>query len=173
MSDLSGWYLISFLGEPYGWLVAGAVLVLIYFIIRKFLPEKRILLKAFLIIFIPSLLISLGIVQTLKVTLDTPRPCMPCTSYLGPPLCNAYCPMNAGFPSGHATAIFTVFTAFYLAFRKRVFLVLFVIPLLVSASRLMLGVHSLLDVAGGAFLGIIVTLLWKSEVLDKRKFFKK
>ena len=173
MADLFVWYLISFLGEPYGWLGAGAVLVLVYFIIRGFLPERRKLLKAFLIVFIPSLLISLGVVQVLKITLDISRPCMPCLNYLEPPLCNIYCPISAGFPSGHTTAIFTVFTAFYLAFRKRIFLVLFVIPLLVAASRLMLGVHSVLDVAGGAFLAIIVTLLWKSEVVDKQRLLKK
>jgi len=162
MPELFVWYLISFLGEPMGWLGAAAIMAAIYAVVRIFLPEKRKVLKAFLLIFIPSLLISLGITQVLKTTLDISRPCMPCLEYLQPPLCNIYCPMTAGFPSGHTAAIFTVFTAFYLVFRRRIFLPLVVIPLLVSASRIMLGVHSALDVVGGAFLAIIVTLLWNN-----------
>jgi membrane-associated phospholipid phosphatase len=52
-----------------------------------------------------------------------------------------------------------VFTSLYMAYRKRYLLPAFMIPTLISYSRIALGVHTWIDVLGGAFLGLIIPIL--------------
>jgi membrane-associated phospholipid phosphatase len=92
-----------------------------------------------------------------------PRPCTPCSSLgtgmfpLGTDLsaaCNPYCDTDSSFPSGHAGTIFAVFSSLCVAFRKRLVIPLFLIPILVAYSRVALGVHTFQDVLAGALLGL-------------------
>lgn len=146
---LNPWFLITLLGTPELWLgIAGGVGVF-YFIFRKNLGKRRKTLRGFAMVFVVSLLLTFGVVQGIKSTVNIPRPC-------GQE--NPYCEPDSSFPSGHAAAIF-VFFGPLLIFLKRMWLPLLVIPLLVAYSRVALGVHTLADVAAGGVLGVVIPLV--------------
>jgi membrane-associated phospholipid phosphatase len=102
------------------------------------------------------LLISFYINQQLKIFMDTPRPFI-----LDPTIARSQAAIDSAgggaFPSGHAQGATTFWglAAFY--FRKRWLWWLAVVTiLLVSVSRLYLGVHWLIDVFGGIIIGIAI-----------------
>lgn len=73
------------------------------------------------------------------------------------------------FPSGHAQTVFTLATALTILF-PRWGLPLFVMAILVAASRVMLTSHYLSDVFAGAAVGIIFTMVIK--IIFDRKNIK-
>ena len=165
MDILSAWYAVTLLGTPEYWAYASAGLFLVYFILRHFTPNNPIwkkhkpFLKGLLIILIPSLFIFLGSAFLLKTFWFVQRPCIICTGEGLPVGCNPYCLSDSSFPSGHAGTIFTAFASLYLATRRRAALALLPIPLLVSYSRMALGVHTLTDVLAGTLIGLSITIL--------------
>lgn len=82
------------------------------------------------------------------------------------------CGGTYGFVSSHAANSFAVCTFFWLIFKQRFpwIMALFVWPLLVSYSRIYLGVHYPLDVLGGAVTGAVLGYL---IFLGTRWFSKK
>ena len=69
-------------------------------------------------------------------------------------------PLRGGMPSGHAAVAFAIGTAItFLTENPLAMLLSFILAGLVSLSRLHLGIHSRLEVALGAALGIAVTVL--------------
>lgn len=60
------------------------------------------------------------------------------------------------FPSGHATFFFAMATAVYLH-DKKLGIVFFVATVLMTASRVIAGIHYPSDIAGGAIIGVTVT----------------
>jgi undecaprenyl-diphosphatase len=160
------WAIVSLIGEPELWIFMPLALVLLYIVIRKAWPNSRARkpLKAFLFIIIPSITVVLGGIYLTKFMLPVDRPCIACTGPDDPLGCNPYCEGDASFPSGHAGASFTAFTALYVLGRKKRHLLLFLVPVLVGISRLTLGVHAPADVLVGASLGILVTsIVWSRE----------
>ena len=107
-------------------------------------------------------------VMSMKGILDVPRDCVPCITEIAG--CNPYCPLDSSFPSGHAATAFAGFTAIWIFKgmkpRPPASVALFILPVLVALSRIMLGVHTLTDVIAGAIIGILVVIL-VSEI-DKR-----
>ncbi len=100
------------------------------------------------------LLLSFYVNQQLKIYINTTRPFILDPSIARSPEAVATA-QGGGFPSGHAQSSVTLWglTAFY--FRRRWLWVLaVVIVLLVSISRLYLGVHWVIDVVGGLVIGI-------------------
>ena len=71
------------------------------------------------------------------------------------------CGGQFGFVSSHAANTFSVATFFILLFRKShaYFWVLIIWPVVVSYSRIYLGVHYPLDILGGAVVGILLGIL--------------
>ena len=69
-----------------------------------------------------------------------------------------------GFVSGHATVAFGCAAALspYLSFRWRVFA--YVLAVVVSLSRIVVGAHLPLDALGGAALGLFFAYLWHAAV---------
>lgn len=65
---------------------------------------------------------------------------------------------NPSMPSGHAVGAFALATAIALTFRRAWTIILFCMALIVSISRLYVGVHWLTDIAVGAVLGCLVAL---------------
>ena len=66
--------------------------------------------------------------------------------------------LRGGLPSGHAATAFGLWTAASLLSRNPLIAVItLILALTIGVSRVRLGIHSLLEVAAGAFLGIGVT----------------
>ena len=146
------WYLATLIGEPVLWLVITAAIALFYIPARRmkqFHWKKQY--KKFAMLLIISMAISLVATTGLKNTVQLPRPCIPCPA----DECNQYCETGYSFPSGHASTIFAAFTALFLVLsRKKYSAAIFIIPLIISYSRLALGVHTAGDVLAGAAIGI-------------------
>ncbi|NIO21920.1 MAG: phosphatase PAP2 family protein [Candidatus Aenigmarchaeota archaeon] len=152
------WYLITLIGTPEFWLVFTGVLIVAYFLVRKRVSlATKNFVKRGLIIFIISLWLTAGVAFALKYVIPLGRPCIPCTE--NQPDCNPYCMEDHSFPSGHSAVIFCVFTSIFLVFRKRKFLILFVIAIAVALSRYFLGVHYPIDIFAGALIGIAIPII--------------
>ncbi|BAI80549.1 diacylglycerol kinase [Deferribacter desulfuricans SSM1] len=69
-------------------------------------------------------------------------------------------PLHGGMPSGHAATAFSVFiSTIYLTKNITEILLVFLLAILVSQSRVQLGIHNTKEVVVGAFLGASVTYL--------------
>ncbi len=89
--------------------------------------------------------LSAGIlVYVLKILIARPRPLLSLIEEL-----------DYSFPSGHATIMFALLPVFLSSFKEYRYYWL-VLALLISFSRIYLGVHYLSDVIGGIILGLIV-----------------
>jgi membrane-associated phospholipid phosphatase len=164
MSDI--WHLITLIGEPEAWLGICLVLFLLYFAVMKRWGESK-QFKDFMFLLVPSIILVLVLAYSMKAVVQVPRPCMVCPA----PGCNPYCDTGFAFPSGHAATIFAVFTSLSLFAKRKKYLILYIIPAVVSYSRFALGVHTIWDVLGGAVLGFIVSVfVWRVERLHKQKF---
>jgi len=158
------WILFSLFFDPTLWLLVSALILIIHYLHSKLKKRK---FEKFVILFFISLVLSAATSESLKLIFSIPRPCVPCTN--NQINCNPYCPTTNSFPSGHTTIAFTTFTSIYLIYKKRKFLAFFIIPFLTGVSRLVLGVHTVLDVLVGSLIGIIIPIIvWEIE-----KNFKK
>ena len=171
------WIMVTLMGSPLLSTSFLIILVAIYFLIGRRHPMGkdsavyRRMLKKYLLLIIPALLISMLGTELLKLVFMVPRPCLLCPA-LG---CNPYCPITFSFPSGHASTITGIVTALFLLLRKRKYLLLFILPLIVAASRVILGVHTVIDVIGGFIFGLVLTMIvwrfrkrlykWEDEIL--------
>ncbi len=167
------WYTLTLLSEPEVWGVIGVCFIALYLLLRKTSlkghPHLRVF-KKFVVIFVVSLFITYSIVLLTKGTLQVPRVCTPCPA-AG---CNPYCLPDYSFPSGHSATAFVLFTSLYLVMRKRRFLPVFIIPLLMALSRIFLGVHTYADVFAGVAIGFLVTVgVWKKRLFLQKKLLKK
>lgn len=156
---MDAWFVITLLGSPEFWTGLSFFLIGLFFLMRGY-GRKAPHFRNFLMLMLPTLFITLIAVQGLKVGLAVPRPCVPCDMESSA-LCNPYCPGDYSFPSGHAAIMFSVFTAAFLTANKKykVQIVLgYIIALVVTLSRIMLGVHTFIDIVGGAALGIAIAV---------------
>ena len=68
-------------------------------------------------------------------------------------------PLHGGMPSGHSALAFSAWTAVSLIVKEPfVILLTLALALMVSHSRLLLGIHKKREVVAGAFLGFLITL---------------
>jgi len=151
-------FLMPILTEFKYWRVPFILIILAMFIFGK--KKERIVAILLLII--------LGITDAtvnfwLKPWIGRVRPCnvFPEVHLL------AGCSHSGSFPSSHAANIFgagTILTFFY----RRVWIIWLSIALLVSFSRIYVGVHYPFDVLGGAFYGILlgigISIISKSAI---------
>ncbi len=96
-----------------------------------------------------AILLSVTMVPVLKAALNEQRPCNG----------NGACPPDAGFPSGHSS-IAAIFAAASLGSVS--FYAFFPIGILIAASRITSGVHTLQQVAGGIATGMVLFFLSKA-----------
>lgn len=167
---MNPWYLVSSVGSPTLWMLLSVVMLVIYTQLKEFCwrdgeRSKRIM-KRFLTLFLVSILVTFGATVLLKIALGVPRNCIPCPA----PGCNPYCPTDNALPSGHTATAFALFTSIYAVADRKWLLPIFIIPALVGVARVMLGVHTWLDVLAGAVLGTgMVVLMWW---LEKNKLYR-
>ena len=70
-------------------------------------------------------------------------------------------PLHGGMPSGHSAISFSIFTSVALiTMDPFISLLTFILALMVSHSRLILGIHSKTEVIVGGALGFLITLLF-------------
>ena len=154
------WYIVTLFGAPEAWMALTAVLFGSYIAFRTgSMGGSRA--KELLFLLVPSLVLTFLVVIALKGFIGVPRECVPCITELV--TCNPYCPLDASMPSGHAATAFAGFTSLWIVTgRKRRWLPVFIIPAVISLSRIMLGVHSALDVLLGSAIGLaIAASVWK------------
>lgn len=148
-------WLMPIVTNAYTWipLYIGLVIFLVY----KYRKNFFIPLIGLLLTFAASDYISASVV---KPMVNRTRPCIEET--VSSRVVGVECRNSFSFPSSHATNHFGI--AFYLlfiyGFRKRIVLT-FWIPwaVLVSYSRIYVGVHYPFDILGGAILGFLIAWL--------------
>ncbi len=152
------WNVVSFAGSQKVWFLVGVLLIFSELLNRKLTWKSLIA---------PLVLVSEGIAQLLKLVFKVPRPCSLIAS----------CPTSYAFPSGHTTVAFAVATFIAIKGRNRLIgVTLLLYAVLVSASRIFLGYHTVYDVLGGfalgTFLGFLATKFCKivGSKTTKRNF---
>jgi undecaprenyl-diphosphatase len=150
------WEFISFFGDIVFWLLLTILFPIIFYLDTKKVKKK---ISWFISTVLPSVIISRFITEILKRIFQTQRPC------IGP-----NCPTTFSFPSGHATVIFAAAMAVSLHHKNwRITTLMMVFAVLVSVSRLMLGLHRLEDVIAGSIIGILTAVLVQRVYDNYRK----
>ena len=103
--------------------------------------------------------------RLLKEYFARPRPCNALTDVLTPLGCTG----SYSFPSNHALNNFAAAMFFYRLFPKLKW-VLFIGAVLISISRVYLGLHYPSDIFGGAVMGLAFGYLFSSVVLYLEKY---
>jgi len=171
------WYFLTLFGDPAVLSLPVVGLFSLYFLLGKRHPmsarakRDRRIIKTLLLLMVPSVIISFAGAELLKLAFQIPRTCIPCPA----PGCSLYCPFTYSFPSGHTATITGFVTAIFLLRRKPKFILLYILPVLVGASRIALRVHTPADVLGGFIFGLCATLVvwrfrkrlyrWEEEIL--------
>ncbi len=156
------WRLMAAIGDFEVWLAIVFLILALYAVFPK---SKKHRIAFLVFVLVPSLFISAGITELLKIYTQIPRPC----------LGQADCPSNFSFPSGHAAAMFALAAAVALNNKnlgiKSAFAIL---AILVSISRVALNYHTYADIIGGAFVGIstvyLIEILYKRNILSLKAF---
>jgi membrane-associated phospholipid phosphatase len=79
--------------------------------------------------------------------------------------------IHNSFPSGHATQVFGILMCLILVSNNRYLkLVLFMLALFTSLSRVYLSQHWLVDITAGSFIGLTFSLLYYFIFIQKNKF---
>ncbi len=147
---------LSLYGREYFWI---PVVALIWILGGKDSKKAALLM---VIVFIIIIIVGLS----LKAIYYRPRPFLSISSaiVLLPK------PMDSSFPSGHALIVIGGATVALLLLKKRYSIPLLIEALLVSYSRIYVGLHYPFDVLGGGLLGAAIALITYSLLYDTRLF---
>jgi len=136
------WQIFSLFGEIQYW-IGLTVGVLIIYQLLPHRDKKRIAWVIFALL--PAIIFSYQITYLFKIWFQVPRPCLELSQ----------CPTDYSLPSGHAAVIFAFASVFSLETKKKKFyLAVFILAVLVALSRVFLGFHTYADIAAGALVGV-------------------
>jgi dolichol kinase len=148
------WQFFSYFGDIAYWLGFSISFLLIYPLLAQ---KDKIRTKWILYDLIPTVLVTYLLVLGLKFLFQIPRPCFGLTP----------CPITPSFPSGHTAVSFVAATIIFLHLRRRIYLLFYCLAFLVGFSRIMLNLHTPLDVIAGAAVGVAIPFikkLWKIKI---------
>jgi membrane-associated phospholipid phosphatase len=138
------WQYISVFGNPEFGVGVIFTSLLIYLMSSKYARRN---IRWFVFGVLPASIVAYIVTSSLKLLFRIPRICAGL----------AGCPQSFSFPSDHASIAFAVAIALMMYKREwRVSVALVAFATMVAISRVMLGVHTVADVIGGAILGIII-----------------
>lgn len=138
------WQFFSIFGEAQFWIGAAFASIIIYILAPK--PAKKHI-EWFIFGVLSAAAVSSAITEGLKLLFKIPRPCAGLS----------FCEAGYSFPSAHATVIFAAITvAIMYSKSRKLSISFFVLALLVSLSRVFLGVHRIQDVIAGGLIGFVV-----------------
>ena len=120
--------------------------ILFGFILLIFIVTKQ---KKRLLPLIITFVLYLGLTSLLKIIVARPRPFVGLNNSLVENL-----NPNMSFPSGHAVSVFSLVRL--MDFNKIIFYLWMLIAIIISISRVYLGVHYLSDVIAGALIGLLI-----------------
>lgn len=131
--------------------LGSLVFYLIFISFFFFIFEYKITLKLIFLLIISYLINTL-----IKNTFQLPRPNEDIIKPIYKESGGGY-----GFPSGHSQNSTVLWMGLYLSFKKRyLILISSILIILISISRLYLGLHFLFDVLGGILIGILIILIF-------------
>ena len=152
------WQFVSFFGDRIFWIALFLISGILYLFLDK-ANRKKISWGFYYLL--PSALVLTVLIELLKFSFQIPRPCILLEG----------CPSDYSFPSGHTAIISTLATIAILKLKKpKIYIPLVILAVLVGASRIFLGYHTLADVIFGALAGIFVAIIITKTV---NKFFMK
>jgi len=148
--DLVVNFIIVFLAEylPYVLIVLFPILLYRSNLIDTF--QKKFLIAC--AVYIPGLIARFGVTELIRVFYERPRPFV---LYDLKPLFHE---TSFSFPSGHASFFFAFAFAIYL-YDKKFGMWFFVATIIMTAARVVAGVHYPSDILGGMVVGIVVAHL--------------
>jgi undecaprenyl-diphosphatase len=154
------WQFLSMFGDIQFWIGAAATALIIYFLAPK---QSKKYIAWFIFGALPAVVVSWAMAEGLKLLFKIPRPCAGLS----------FCETGYSFPSGHAAVIFAAMSVaiVYSKSRKMDFS-FFALALIVSLSRVFLGVHTIEDIIVGGLIGFAVgRLVYKNygRILQKIK----
>ncbi len=174
--DTNPWYYVTFLGDPRVWFS----IAVIFFVARIYSKHRKARhfnwVGSFIIFSGFGMGAAFGVSEILKHIFQISRTCTEAT--------NVYCGGigTLSFPSSHATIAFAVFVGIFYIIKQSygkkekqkayIWLWIFVVPVLVGLSRIMLGVHTPLDVVGGTATGIFISVLY-IEIISRIPVLRK
>ncbi len=124
-----------------------AALVIALLLIGESRNEKRVKVLA-------ALVLAFIAVNAIKYVIAEERPCAGF----------AWCPTDYAFPSTHATIAFTLMTGFL---NKRSYALYLLFALFVSFTRMNIGVHTFLDIAGALPVALLcyyfTDIIWRER----------
>lgn len=147
-------------------LISGQILWLPYFALIIYLffkKDKKIAVFGIILLIITIILSDFISVHAFKDVFKRLRPCHNPDIKNVVHIVNAHCGGNYGFVSSHAANFFSLAIFSSLNIRKKYFTIAaFFIAVIVSYSRIYLGVHYPADVICGGILGVIIGFIfWK------------
>ncbi len=152
---------IVFLASYLPWLLVAAFVLWLYF--SAYPKNEKIFI--FLVAAISALISRFGIAELIRFFYQRPRPFL--TYQQVHPL---FTDTDPSFPSGHATFFFAIAMAVFL-YNKKWGTVLLIGTLLVTISRIAVGMHYPSDILGGIIIGIAVAYVvsfiaerWRAKI---------
>lgn len=147
LAGKSGFFdaLVIFFAEYFGYLLIGSFFLLLFFSDRA----KREKMRFLLITILSAIIARFGVTELIRFLYHRPRP----FSVL--PVRQLLFENEWSFPSGHSAFFFALAAAVYF-YDKKWGAWFFIGALLITASRIIAGVHYPSDILGGMIIGIAV-----------------